>query len=138
MIILEKFTIDFSLLSGVLSFILFLPFIFYEVDVSQKEREYAIECKKAMNFEEGITREVSLNLPAPDIIAAIICLVTFFTYIFNFVLIETLGTPLCMDQFGWSEEETVLKFGVLIAVASVMCVFLFATVGPLCKRFDER
>ena len=40
-------------LLGVLSFILFLPFIFYEVDVSQKEREYAIECKKAMNFEKG-------------------------------------------------------------------------------------
>jgi hypothetical protein len=37
-----------------------------------------------------------------------------------------LGTPLCMDQFGWSEEETVLYFGILIASASVLCVFLFA------------
>ena len=31
-----------------------------------------------------------------------------------------------MDQFGWSEEETVLYFGILIASASVLCVFLFA------------
>lgn len=118
---------------GLLSFILFLPFIFKEVDVSLKERQYATECNKLMNEED-----VSLDLPSPDTVAAVICIAAFFTYVFNFVLIETLGTPLCMDQFGWSEEETVLYFGILIASASILCVFLFAIVGPLCKRFDER
>ena len=34
---------------GLLSFILFLPFIFKEVDVSLKERQYATECSKLMN-----------------------------------------------------------------------------------------
>jgi MFS family permease len=43
-----------------------------------------------------------------------------------------------MDQFGWTEEETVLYFGILISSTGVMCVFLFAIVGPLSKRFDER
>ena len=38
---------------GLLSFILFLPFIFKEVDVSLKERQYATECSKLMN--EGKT-----------------------------------------------------------------------------------
>ena len=50
-------------------------------------------------------------------------------------LIYRLGTPLCMDHFGWSEEETVLYFGILISVVGLMAVFLFASVGPLCKRF---
>lgn len=45
---------------------------------------------------------------------------------------------MCMDQFAWTEEETVLKFGVLIACTGVMCVILYASVGPLSKRFDER
>lgn len=52
--------------------------------------------------------------------------------------ISRLGTPMCMDQFGWTEEETVVKFGILIASTGVMCVILYASVGPLCKRFDER
>lgn len=43
-----------------------------------------------------------------------------------------------MDQFGWTEEQTVLRFGILIASISILCVFLFATIGPLSNRFDER
>ena len=50
----------------------------------------------------------------------------------------SLGTPLCMDQFGWSEEKTVLYFGILIASLGLMSVFLFASVGPICKKIDER
>ena len=45
-----------------------------------------------------------------------------------------LGTPLCMDQFGWSEEDTVLYFGILVASLGVMSVILFASIGPLTKR----
>ena len=45
---------------------------------------------------------------------------------------------MCMDQFGWTEEETVLKFGIVIASTGVMCVFLFGSIGPLTKKIDER
>ena len=49
-----------------------------------------------------------------------------------------LGTPMCIDQFGWTEEETILKFGILVAGVGLMCIFLFASVGPLVNRIDER
>ena len=50
----------------------------------------------------------------------------------------SLGTPMCIDQFGWTEEETILRFGILVAGVGLMCIFLFASVGPLVNRFDER
>ena len=50
------------------------------------------------------------------------------------LLFFRLGTPLCMDQFGWSEEDTVLYFGILVASLGVMSVILFASIGPLTKR----
>ena len=50
------------------------------------------------------------------------------------LLFSRLGTPLCMDQFGWSEEDTVLYFGILVASLGVMSVILFASIGPLTKR----
>ena len=45
---------------------------------------------------------------------------------------------MCIDQFGWTEEETILKFGILVAGVGLMCIFLFASVGPLVNRIDER
>ena len=45
---------------------------------------------------------------------------------------------MCIDQFGWTEEETILRFGILVAGVGLMCVFLFASVGPICNRIDER
>lgn len=45
---------------------------------------------------------------------------------------------MCMDQFGWTEEETVLKFGILLGALGFVSIFLFASVGPLCRKFDER
>lgn len=143
-----------SALVGTISFGLFLPCIFKEIDVSKKERFYHIACEQkskkgtgsmssSTNVAEtggGVTSdEASVDrLPNPDYLAAIICIFTFFTYIFNFVLVETLGTPMCMDQFGWTEETTVLYFGILIAASGIMCVLLFGIIGPLGKRFDER
>jgi len=56
----------------------------------------------------------------------------------NFANHFRLGTPMCIDQFGWTEEETILNFGILVAGVGLMCIFLFASVGPLVNRIDER
>ena len=44
---------------------------------------------------------------------------------------------MCIDQFGWTEEETILKFGILVAGVGLMCIFLFASVGPLVNRIAQ-
>ena len=40
----------------------------------------------------------------PDMVAVVSCTFSFFVFLFNFILLETIGTPLCMQQLGWSEE----------------------------------
>jgi hypothetical protein len=53
--------------------------------------------------------------------------------VFNFFS-ASLGTPMCMEQLGWSQGETVLKFGVLMAACGLMCILLYLLAGPLCRR----
>ena len=52
----------------------------------------------------------------------------------NTSLFNRLGTPLVMDQFGWSESEAILYLGILMTVGGAISVVTFAAVGPLAKR----
>ena len=45
------------------------------------------------------------------------------------------GTPICMDQFGWSSDEVVLKYGMVMASMGILAFAIFFAVGPLAKRF---
>ena len=49
-----------------------------------------------------------------------------------------MGTPLCMDNFGWTEQDTVLYFGIIMACNGVVTLLLSWSIGPISKRFDER
>jgi len=46
----------------------------------------------------------------PDLFAVTSCAVSFFVFLFNFILLETIGTPLCMDQLGWDEGKRKAQF----------------------------
>ena len=50
-------------------------------------------------------------------------------------LIFRLGTPLVMDQFGWSESDAILYLGIMMTVGGIVCVVAFVSVGPLARRF---
>ena len=77
---------------GVINFILFL--IFKEFDVSQKEREFA----KKDTDNTGNSQE----LPKPYAPGVGACLMVFFIMMFNFIIVETLGTPMCIGQVSHS------------------------------------
>ena len=110
---------------GAINFVLFL--IFKEIDVSQKEREFA---KKDTQTVQELPKPYALGVGA--------CLAVFFIMMFNFIIVETLGTPMCIEQLGWTAEETILRFGLLTAGMGVVLLFGFVTVGRLCKLIDER
>ncbi|TRY68880.1 hypothetical protein TCAL_11023 [Tigriopus californicus] len=116
-----------SAVLGLISFVLFLPGIFKEFDVAEAEAEEGRRLDPSNN-----------NLSPPDMVVTISCIFNFFIYLINFVILETLGTPLCIDQFGWTESEAILYLGIAMSVGGIISVICFATVGPLSKRFDER
>ena len=43
-----------------------------------------------------------------------------------------------MDQFAWSREEAVRYLGINMACGALVGVTMFAIIGPLAKRFDDR
>lgn len=54
-----------------------------------------------------------------------------------FVIIRLL-TPIANDHWGWSQQDAILYLGITMAAGGVLAGFCFSSVGPLCKRFDER
>eukprot|EP00095_Tigriopus_kingsejongensis_P005987 maker-scaffold48_size466083-snap-gene-3.27 protein:Tk05987 transcript:maker-scaffold48_size466083-snap-gene-3.27-mRNA-1 annotation:"major facilitator superfamily domain-containing protein 8" len=71
-------------------------------------------------------------------IAALISTWGFFSFFCSFVLLETLVSPMAIDQFGWNQEDTILYLGITMAAGGALAAFCFGAIGPLSKRFDER
>ena len=45
---------------------------------------------------------------------------------------------MAIDQWGWTEEDTILYIGITMAAGGVLAAFCFAAIGPLSKRFNEK
>ncbi|XP_022914633.1 major facilitator superfamily domain-containing protein 8 [Onthophagus taurus] len=113
---------------SIFNFIIFLPFFF-------KERKIA--AKEAMLKQGAKTEKETWKGIKPDYLSAWTLIVAFFVIVFNFMLLETLGSPLTMDQFAWSKADTVYYMGLLMSVGAVIACVCFAAISPLCKMFPE-
>ncbi|EZA60276.1 Major facilitator superfamily domain-containing protein [Ooceraea biroi] len=118
-----------NVIMGVINFILFFPWNF---------KEHKIAIKEAMRNEGKATEEETWKAIKPDYLASWTLICAFFVLVFNFVLLETLGTSLTMDQFAWSKKEALYYMGILMSVGAVIACVTFVLIGPLCKRFEER
>ncbi|XP_034189832.2 CLN7/MFS domain-containing 8 isoform X1 [Osmia lignaria lignaria] len=118
-----------NVVMGILNFALFLPWNF---------TEHRIAIREAIRNEGKETEEETLKSIKPDYVASWTLICAFFVLVFNFVLIETLGTSLIMDQFAWSETEAVYYIGIVMSVGAIASCVTFVMIEPLCKRFNER
>lgn len=114
---------------GIFNFILFLPWNF---------KEYKIAIKEAMRNEGKATEKETWKAIKPDNLASWTLICAFFVLVFNFVLLETLGTSLTMDQFAWSKKEALYYMGILMSIGAIIACVTFTMIGPLCKKFEER
>ncbi|XP_076280728.1 CLN7/MFS domain-containing 8 [Lasioglossum baleicum] len=118
-----------NVIMGILNFSLFLPWNF---------KEHRIALREAMKSQGRSTEEETLKSVKPDYLANWTLICAFFVLVFNFVLLETLGTSLTMDQFGWSKKESLYYMGLLMSVGAIVSCITFVMIEPLCKRFNER
>ncbi|XP_066596400.1 major facilitator superfamily domain-containing protein 8 [Prorops nasuta] len=114
---------------GILNFIMFLPGNF---------TEYKIAIREAMRDDGKATEEETWKAIKPDYLASWTLICAFFVLVFNFVLLETLGTSLTMDQFAWSKMEALYYMGLMMSIGAVVACITFAMINPLCKKFSER
>lgn len=113
---------------SVVNFVLFMPAVF-------KERKIA--AKEAM-LKQGVTTErETWKGNKPDYLASWTLITAFFVLVFNFMLLETLGTSLTMDQFAWTKAEALYYMGILMSVGAVAACVTFGLINPLCKYFSE-
>jgi len=116
---------------GLISLVLFLPGIFKESYVAQLEAAHMAE-------ESDGHHAHNIADVKPDAVAILACIFCFFVFLFNFILLETIGTPLCMHQLGWDENTSVRNLGVMMAIGAVVSLFCFASIAPITSRVDER
>lgn len=118
-----------NVLLGMFNFYIFLPNVF---------REHRIAAKEAMIMKGMDNEKDTWKSMKPDYLSSWTLITAFFVLVFNFVLLETLGTSLTMDQFGWSKIQALYYMGIIMSVGAVIACATFVAIGPLCKRFMER
>uniref|UniRef100_A0A1A9W744 Major facilitator superfamily (MFS) profile domain-containing protein n=1 Tax=Glossina brevipalpis TaxID=37001 RepID=A0A1A9W744_9MUSC len=110
------------------NFIMFLPIVFQERKVAARE----IMIMKGKSSERETWKSIK-----PDYVSAWTLIVAFFVLVFNFVLLETLGTSLTMDQFAWSNDEAIYYMGIIMSTGAVIALVTFMCISPLCKIIPE-
>ncbi|XP_034949228.1 major facilitator superfamily domain-containing protein 8 [Chelonus insularis] len=114
---------------GILNFFLFLPWNFVERKIAARE---------AMRDQGKSSEKETWKAMKPDYLVVWTLICAFFILVFNFVLLETLGTPLTMDQFAWTKKESLYYIGLLLSIGAIIACVMFIIIGPLCRKFAER
>ncbi|XP_053953843.1 major facilitator superfamily domain-containing protein 8 [Anastrepha ludens] len=110
------------------NFIMFLPGLFEEHKIAARE----IMIRQGKSSERETWKAIK-----PDYVSAWTLIMAFFVLVFNFVLLETLGTSLTMDQFAWSNHDALYYMGILMSVGAIVALVTFVAINPLCKIFPE-
>ena len=75
----------------------------------------------------------STELPLPKV-AVFTCIYNYFSFLSNFVLLETIMVKLSMDQWGWVASDAIQRMGYVIMAAGAISVIMFAVIGPLSRK----
>ncbi|GBP01842.1 Major facilitator superfamily domain-containing protein 8 [Eumeta japonica] len=102
------------------NFIMFLPTIFEERKIAARE----IMVMQGKSSEKETWKSIK-----PDYVSAWTLIVAF-CFSFNFVLLETLGTSLTMDQFAWSNDEALWYMGILMSVGAIIALITKRLIPP--------
>ncbi|XP_047990206.1 major facilitator superfamily domain-containing protein 8 isoform X2 [Leguminivora glycinivorella] len=114
---------------GAINLALLLPCTF-------KERKIA--AREAMLAHGKGSEAEALAALRPDRVSSWTLVLAFFVLNFSFVLLETLATPLTMDQFAWSKAQALQYMGALMSAGAVLACATFALITPLTRLFEER
>lgn len=62
---------------------------------------------------------------------------SYFIVAFNLVILESLGTPLSMDQFAFSHKETLKWNGILVGIGALVSCIIFGLLPRVSKMYKE-
>ncbi|KAL7029135.1 hypothetical protein ACKWTF_006113 [Chironomus riparius] len=113
---------------GLLNLILFFPKFFQDKRVAAREQ---------MLIHGKETEKETWKAIKPDYLVSWALIFSLFVFVFNFVLLESLGTPLTMDQFAWTKKEALENMAYIMTAGGIIACGTFLMISPLCKKFKE-
>ncbi|XP_058838025.1 major facilitator superfamily domain-containing protein 8-like [Topomyia yanbarensis] len=113
---------------GLLNIVLLMPWIFQDSPIAVKE---------AMKNQGAATAKETWKSMQLQYFSITIMVVAFSLLMFVYVAFQTLLSPIALDQFGWTNEESLFYLGILMTAGALISCILFLVLDPLCKRFSE-
>ncbi|XP_058458934.1 major facilitator superfamily domain-containing protein 8-like isoform X1 [Malaya genurostris] len=118
----------FCTILGCINLILMLPCVFQDCNIAVKE---------AMKNRTGIvTKDLWNSVEQKNLPIGLMC-VAFSLLMLVYGGFQTLLSPIALDQFGWTNEESLFYLGILMTAGALISCILFLVLDPLCKRFSE-
>ncbi|SPP77519.1 major facilitator superfamily domain-containing protein 8 isoform X1 [Drosophila guanche] len=118
-----------NVIMSMCNFMMFLPGVF---------EEHKIAAREVMVMQGGTSERDTWKGIKPSYLSAWTLIVAFFVLVFNFVLLETLGTSLTMDMWAWTHEQALWNMGIMMTTAAIVSLVTFVMIEPLCKLVAER
>lgn len=115
-----------NVLLGIINLILFAFF-----------KERPIAAKEAMVLCGATSEKAAWKGLKPDYLSAWTLIVAFFILTLNFVLLETIGVMLTMDQFAWTDKQAVSYLGILLSIGGVLACITMAVLKSISKWINE-
>jgi MFS transporter, ceroid-lipofuscinosis neuronal protein 7 len=117
-----------NVIFGIFNIVIFLPSIFQDHNIAVREqmmlqgKENAKETWKSTKIDYLLTWSLIFS---------------YFIVAFNLVILESLGTPLTMDQFAFTKKETLKWNGILVGIGAAISCVIFCLLPKICKLLKE-
>ncbi|XP_014250950.1 major facilitator superfamily domain-containing protein 8 isoform X2 [Cimex lectularius] len=113
---------------GLINLILVTPLFF---------KEKSIAAKEAMFLSSSPSEKAAWKQIKPDYLIAWTMIIAFFAITLIFVLLESIGTTLAIEQFAWTDKEALSYIGILLSCGSIAACFIAMSIDKLSKLVGE-
>lgn len=117
-----------NVLLGIVNIFIFLPHFFKDHDIAVREQ---------MILQGKESAKETWKSTKIDYLTAWSLIFSYFIVAFNLVMLESLGTPLTMDQFAFTKEDTLKWNGVLVGIGALLSCVIFCLLPLICKILKE-
>lgn len=113
---------------GIVNMIIFLPQFFSDHNIAVRE-QMMIQGKNSVKEIRNSTKI--------DYVVTFSLIFAYFIVSFNLVILESLGTPLTMDQFAFTKEDTLYYNGILVGIGALISCVIFCLLPRICRILKE-
>jgi len=100
-------------------------------------KDHNIAVREQMMLQGKESAKETWKSTKVDYLLACSLIFSYFIVAFNLVILESLGTPLTMDQFACSKKETLKWNGILVGVGALISCVIFCLLPRICRIFKE-